>query len=457
MERGLSISGNGHYWCQYRDPWSRLGNEALDVENVIEVHTLSKLPFQSAYFSSFSYLRFQLFIRVSREDNNSFVDEFGNMKSRFRSAPKPADEKVTSVADLGSYDDYMTIPLPTDSEVSTLQNTASRFKKVSKNDTQTSSSSTLNPLGKKRLNDLMEDRRLEAMETPLPDTSKGFQLLSKFGYHGTGGLGKQGQGIADPLRVDRVADQRSGLGVSTTNSLYVGNNREGGKSNSAVPTSSKFKRNKMEAEFSQLTTSFRSQQAERTAKKLTAGDVRRAERVVRDLDERSEIPRHRLWPAEEALSAYPATQSNNDEVGQVELEDDDSSSFPQDRDDVSVTNDEFGSATDNRQLLGQVEAEIVRDDEADDDDDRDRYDDKEQYSFEEQSLDSDDEFPVHTDALAQSAAVSASESPESEEVRLLDLLSYLRDMHRYCLYCGCQYSTQEELVNSCPGNLRNEH
>ncbi|KAJ3677651.1 hypothetical protein LUZ60_003375 [Juncus effusus] len=50
---------------------------------------------------------------------------------------------------------------------------------------------------------------------------------------------------------------------------------------------------------------------------------------------------------------------------------------------------------------------------------------------------------------------------EEEEIitqeDLDDILMKLRDEHNYCLYCGCQYETEEELTSSCPGPYEDNH
>lgn len=50
---------------------------------------------------------------------------------------------------------------------------------------------------------------------------------------------------------------------------------------------------------------------------------------------------------------------------------------------------------------------------------------------------------------------------EEEEViteeDLHNILMNLRDVHRYCLYCGCQYESKEALESSCPGIYEDDH
>ncbi|OVA06644.1 G-patch domain [Macleaya cordata] len=52
------------------------------------------------------------------------------------------------------------------------------------------------------------------------------------------------------------------------------------------------------------------------------------------------------------------------------------------------------------------------------------------------------------------------EDEEEEEITeedLRELLIKLRDEHRYCLFCGCQYESVEALLSSCPGIDEDDH
>ncbi|KAL5545484.1 hypothetical protein UlMin_005171 [Ulmus minor] len=53
------------------------------------------------------------------------------------------------------------------------------------------------------------------------------------------------------------------------------------------------------------------------------------------------------------------------------------------------------------------------------------------------------------------------EEEEEEEViteeDLLDILMKLREEHRYCLFCGCQYESMEALLSNCPGISEDDH
>lgn len=49
------------------------------------------------------------------------------------------------------------------------------------------------------------------------------------------------------------------------------------------------------------------------------------------------------------------------------------------------------------------------------------------------------------------------EEEEITEEDLLEVLMKLRDEFKYCLFCGCQYESEEALLSNCPGTDEDEH
>lgn len=47
--------------------------------------------------------------------------------------------------------------------------------------------------------------------------------------------------------------------------------------------------------------------------------------------------------------------------------------------------------------------------------------------------------------------------PTSAVPRLLDLITHLRTVHRYCLFCGCAFDSFDDLERNCPGFTEEEH
>lgn len=71
------------------------------------------------------------------------------------------------------------------------------------------------------------------------------------------------------------------------------------------------------------------------------------------------------------------------------------------------------------------------------------------------------------EALAEEAKEAATSAPPQEKLatpseeqlrqRLQRLLDYLRDVHCYCLFCGCKYEDWDDLRSSCPGPSEEDH
>uniref|UniRef100_A0A915PNV1 G patch domain-containing protein 11 n=1 Tax=Setaria digitata TaxID=48799 RepID=A0A915PNV1_9BILA len=54
--------------------------------------------------------------------------------------------------------------------------------------------------------------------------------------------------------------------------------------------------------------------------------------------------------------------------------------------------------------------------------------------------------------------LKVEELPRNEIIeKLTELTMYLRNTHFYCIWCGAQYDSKEEMENSCPGGTREEH
>ncbi|XP_010257429.1 PREDICTED: G patch domain-containing protein 11 [Nelumbo nucifera] len=49
------------------------------------------------------------------------------------------------------------------------------------------------------------------------------------------------------------------------------------------------------------------------------------------------------------------------------------------------------------------------------------------------------------------------EEEEITEEDLHEILMKLRNEHRYCLFCGCQYESMEALISNCPGTEEDDH
>lgn len=67
------------------------------------------------------------------------------------------------------------------------------------------------------------------------------------------------------------------------------------------------------------------------------------------------------------------------------------------------------------------------------------------------------EPPIEPDKGEDEEGGSEEEEDEITEEDLLEILVKLRDEHRYCLFCGCQYESAEALLSDCPGIDEDDH
>jgi hypothetical protein len=58
---------------------------------------------------------------------------------------------------------------------------------------------------------------------------------------------------------------------------------------------------------------------------------------------------------------------------------------------------------------------------------------------------------------AMMAEVAARPTAEDINRELVPLLTYLRERHRYCIFCSIEFESKEDLRGNCPGPLRSEH
>jgi hypothetical protein len=265
-----------------------------------------------------------------------------------------------------------------------------------------------NKLSKAAIEELMDAKREEALgQSIATENNKGFQLLTKFGYSkeiGGGGLGKDQKGINQPLAVvKREAGDRLGLGAVDPIKQQV----EDALKQKQQQT---VQRDQMAAHFQ---SNVQAQQVTLKVQRL----LKKAGKVVLELDSREGIPQHDLWPPE-FCETRPASGSSGDVAGGHGSEE------------VAVGEEYFAIYTD------------------------------------------DDGPPTgsNRNRLAthhsSSTALGGASSGSTTEVggvqvdpgpQLEASLTYLRSNYSYCMYCGCQYENQADLLASCPGLTEDDH
>mmetsp|Transcript_43780 Transcript_43780/g.103460 ORF Transcript_43780/g.103460 Transcript_43780/m.103460 type:complete len:339 (+) Transcript_43780:60-1076(+) len=67
------------------------------------------------------------------------------------------------------------------------------------------------------------------------------------------------------------------------------------------------------------------------------------------------------------------------------------------------------------------------------------------------------ETPLPVNALPMTEERVELEDVDFASERLVRLLTHLRTVHRYCLFCGCTYDSDADMAESCPGFTEQEH
>jgi hypothetical protein len=147
-------------------------------------------------------------------------------------------------------------------------------------------------LSKKRIQELMDEKTAEGMETAIDSTNKGYQLLQRFGYtKGNGGLGKNNNGIEKPLKImKREVTNKAGLGVEEEeeDQRKLKEKIENKRNNFILKIRQEEEEENLEEEFvAGIKHKKRVQQMKY--------EIHSCEVAIENLDLRAEVIRHNLW------------------------------------------------------------------------------------------------------------------------------------------------------------------
>lgn len=224
------------------------------------------------------------------------------------------------------------------------------------------------PLSKLKIAELMVERREEGLKRKIGEENKGYNMLKKLGFQVDKGLGKSETGLLLPLDI-KEHRKKYGIGIIAPN--FPSSKRVAEKVTSLHQQSI----------FEEAKESFRTNSRDKWRNREQASAVRKAEKVIIDLDGQLDIARHGLWPNLEGAS--------------------------------------------------------------EDCEDKEDMDDKIKTSSDESLYD-----PKRTH--------DASTIVENEQ-KLVACVEYLRDVHCFCLFCGCQYENEQDLLQNCPGKWEDDH
>lgn len=253
-----------------------------------------------------------------------------------------------------------------------------------------------------------EAAREAALATALPETNKGFKMMAKFGFKQGDALGKSQGARKDPIRVN-VKEDRGGIGLESEKKRKF---REQFEEAERLVKRTK----EEEGDYLEM------RRQEQREKKLER-DLDSAQRTAERLSDRSEEDKGAPESSEKPPKDIPVLwrsrarrrlTSKHERQQRREFENSLASRLP------TLAAEEEDD--DSRMAQGQDVSSF--------------------YTTLENDLEDEDTELAAFEAL-----------PVSE--RLQNLLVYLRDTYRYCLYCGYEYPDAE--MEGCPGVTDEDH
>ena len=307
-------------------------------------------------------------------------------KKRSRFA-KSSEKTASPVLEIDSYaDDYM-------APVEQLLSGANAQPSVSKDPVEASSKKP-----KLSLQTLMDESREKSMAVPISSSNIGFKMLKNFGYNEGEGLGKEGKGLVEPIVVQKRDNKDvSGLGVLE-------------KRERVQKTLLTIKNQKL-ASRDELLTSFVSHKVNQQKTARSTADMKKAQKVIYELDEKADIAVHELTASLHIrYEAFSSSRTVEDVVSE------------------------------NTRVSGTGGY--------------DRYSGTD-------TIDTalEDDLPTHdtNTTITHIAAHTTAVTEAPAEPTLEDCLCYLREVHYYCYYCGAGFNDTDDLLNNCPGLYEEDH
>ena len=198
--------------------------------------------------------------RATLESNNEVSEELARLRARRRIETED-DEDLS---------DYMTMAIPEATKMHRgPRGNPSPDRKLSRRERAA------------LVQEQMAKSRIEGSSKPLDEANKGFKMLQKFGYSG-GGLGREGKGVEEPIIVPE-RDPGTSVGIGVEAML-------------ADKLAAEYKRvADMKLHQEQALKNFISSQANKHVNEKLAKTLRKAQGIIRNLDERECVPAHSLW------------------------------------------------------------------------------------------------------------------------------------------------------------------
>jgi len=239
---------------------------------------------------------------------------------------------------------------------------------------------------KKSKAELESEKREEGLQKSLDSSNKGFALLAKMGYKAGDSLGKSSgksnTGIVEPIGIE-VKNNRGGLGRETAKKQIKETKaklRSLKKTSNSVPFSAE---------------DFRASQSKKLKAKKVEGDLYRAQKATRQLDQMS---KEFTEPIESWF--WPKVIKEPTEETDIDLEE------PKIKDITNEDEEQVNAENNLQEIIETEEEEEV-------------------------------------------------EIPPDEMLKIIT--EYLRTDYLFCIWCGITFENADDLNSNCPGNSRDDH
>jgi hypothetical protein len=248
-----------------------------------------------------------------------------------------------------------------------------------------------------------EAAREASLLTPLPSTNKGFKMMAKMGFKEGDALGKSESARTEPIKVN-VKDDKGGIGLETERKRKVREQFEKAERD--------LKRSKAED------LDYREAQRQQMREKKVESDLYKAQKTTERLDEKTLGGKD---PGQVPLKSINVLWRGRERYRRDKIR--------ERKDDLQLRNsilarqpayDDDEEDKDYQTALGQEELATTIDDDLEEDD---------------QEFEDFEALPIAE--------------------RLEKVLTFLREKHHYCYWCGHQYP--DAGMEGCPGVTEDEH
>ena len=169
-----------------------------------------------------------------------------------------------------------------------------------------SNSGNLNSKKKKKVTiaALMDEKMEEALAVPISSSNIGFQLLKKKGYNEGEGLGRDGQGVLDPIAIKKRSSQNmAGVGIE--------------EESLRKKVCQDIERKEKEARRTQLKNDFIIMNSKQCLLRRLNIDIEGAKKAIYELDLQNGVQSNILWPVIYLVDSNNVICSDLTDIGEA--------------------------------------------------------------------------------------------------------------------------------------------